>query len=436
MFSRNAAVLPLCAAALPFVAMGCDGPSGQASAPEADVPLTVVAEEVFELGGAAAPEWQQFVEVRDAQFDRVGNLVLVDERPNRIVVVDPVGGFLRTVSRVGDGPGELRLVSGVGVLRDNRLIVNDVGRSAFLLFDENGRFVDQYSFGEPPSVPQSLDDRLEAGGAFVSSFETPIVVGALPDARLLLKRMTSRTLAVHALGQGVSEIHRAYRPSGDGAQGDGGLANPAAGVEGILSLVDSRLEFGPPLVAAVLADGRTAIADSVGYRVKLLRDDGAVDAVLERPIDPIPVTPEMREVARRRQEGGTGAVRVITIRPGMSTAEGEAESARLAEALASGMRFASEVPVVADVAVDSEDRIWVSRNGDDGVSRGPTDVFAADGDYLGTLAAEEFRVPDAFGPDGLMVYVDVGDLDVPSVRVLRLTSLEAADGRVGAAQGR
>ena len=81
------------------------------------------------------------------------------------------------------------------------------------------------------------------------------------------------------------------------------------------------------------------------------------------------------------------------------------------------------------MAVDSVDRIWVSRSGVDGTSKGPTDVFAADGEYLGTLAADEFRIPDAFGPDGLMAYIEVAELDVPTVRVLRLVNLHTPAAR-------
>ena len=39
---------------------------------------------------------------------------------------------------------------------------------------------------------------------------------------------------------------------------------------------------------------------------------------------------------------------------------------------------------------------------------------------MGTLPADGIQVPDAFGPDGLMAYVETGELDVPVVRVIRL----------------
>ena len=93
------------------------------------------------------------------------------------------------------------------------------------------------------------------------------------------------------------------------------------------------------------------------------------------------------------------------------------------EAMAPEMEFASEVPVIMEMAVDAENRIWVTRSAMDGVSRGPTDVHTASGNYLGTLRAVEFRIRDAFGPDGLMAYIEVDELGVPFVRVLRLLNL-------------
>ncbi len=85
---------------------------------------------------------------------------------------------------------------------------------------------------------------------------------------------------------------------------------------------------------------------------------------------------------------------------------------------------ADEVPVVGDVE-DWEDRIWVTRRGADGDrDGGPTDIVTPDGRYIGTLAADGLQTPAAFGPDGLLAYIERDELDVPTVRVIRLVSLE------------
>ena len=55
---------------------------------------------------------------------------------------------------------------------------------------------------------------------------------------------------------------------------------------------------------------------------------------------------------------------------------------------------------------------------------------------MGTLAADEFRILDAFGPAGLMAYIELDELDVPTGnRIKRLiesfdlvTSMDLVDG--------
>ena len=46
------------------------------------------------------------------------------------------------------------------------------------------------------------------------------------------------------------------------------------------------------------------------------------------------------------------------------------------------------------------------------------------GDYIGTLPPDGLRTPDAFGPGGLMAYIERDDLGVATVRVVRLIALE------------
>lgn len=89
------------------------------------------------------------------------------------------------------------------------------------------------------------------------------------------------------------------------------------------------------------------------------------------------------------------------------------------------MVFTEVIPVIAHMAVDLEDRIWIARMGPGGdQTSGPTDILAATGDYIGTLPAEGLRIPAAFGPGGLMAYIDSDEMDVETVRVIRLLSLD------------
>ena len=404
-------------------ALGCGEDAGPVVA-EPDIPLTAKTEEVFTLGDAhPEEEWQAFTEISEVHFDGAGNLILVDRRQGRIVVAGPDGQLRHHVSRRGDGPGELRIIGSVAVLRDNRLAVNDVGHNALLIFDENGNFLEQTAIGEPPRTLRS--DGAATSTVVTSSIQSVATLsGSLPDGRLLLRRLQIRTFDIHTLGLGTEELYRAYEPPAGSPEQGGSVSIRLGDLEVPLpsGILPRELAFGPPLWGAALSDGRVAIVDSVGYRVKILQPNGSLDAALERSIEPLPVTPEMQEAARERQRGGAGT-RAIVMGPGVSSSAGEGIASSLMEAMAPEMEFASEVPVIEGMAVDAEDRVWVTRSGMDGVSRGPTDVHTASGNYLGTLRADEFRIPDAFGPDGLMAYIETDELGIPFVRVLRLVNL-------------
>lgn len=51
----------------------------------------------------------------------------------------------------------------------------------------------------------------------------------------------------------------------------------------------------------------------------------------------------------------------------------------------------------------------------------PIDVVTRDGRYVGTFAEGAMTMPVAFGPDGLAAWVELDELDVPTVIVRRLS---------------
>ena len=91
------------------------------------------------------------------------------------------------------------------------------------------------------------------------------------------------------------------------------------------------------------------------------------------------------------------------------------------------MVFPEELPVIARMGVDWSDRLWVERGGPPG-ERGPTDILTADGRYLGTIAPDGPRIPAAFGPGGLLAYIETDELGVQRVRVDRLAADELLEG--------
>lgn len=419
-----------------LLAAGCaaDGPNDDAAgvADELggpDVPLTALTEEVFTVGGWEAEDWDAFSRIFDVHFDPSGNLVVLDWEQGRVTVVGTDGGLLRQISRRGQGPGEFRDAGAVAVHHDGRIVVRDWGHRAFLVFDGEGEFIEQFAdlSGSDQATVMPTGPRTTLNAA-ERSYST--VLHPLPDGRIVVKPSgRARSLDVY---DDQGERTTFYRAS-ELTRGDEGAAQgaerliPARGSQvGEGSLMEVALQatnpgppvFSPRLWIGVLSDGRAAVADSAGYRVKLLGPGGSVLGTLERPIDPEPVTEEIREAERRRM--GTGGLQVVFQGEGGAS---PAQAEQIRQAMLARITFADEIPVISGLAVDSDDRIWVQRSEEHG-ARDPTDVLTADGRYVGTLSPDELRLPNAFGPGGLMAYVERDEMEAPIVKVIRLLALE------------
>ncbi|WP_419164231.1 hypothetical protein [Candidatus Palauibacter sp.] len=82
--------------------------------------------------------------------------------------------------------------------------------------------------------------------------------------------------------------------------------------------------------------------------------------------------------------------------------------------------FYPEIPVLLRLQTTWEGRIWVMRQGESLLEDGPIDVLTTEGGYVGTYRTGTTEMPDAFGPNGLAAFIELGEFDVPSVVVRRL----------------
>ncbi len=387
-----------------------------------DVRMATVTEDIFTVGGWEADGWDSFSRVSDLHFDRSGNLLILDGQ-NRLVVVGSDGAFLRQISRPGDGPGEFRRVGAVAAYRGGRIVARDFGQRAFLVFEEDGRFVESFpdlSGTSRSSTVSTSEGNFVTSGGIISDF-----LHALPDGRVLVEgesasspEQSVRALDVYEPGREQEIFYLAWDLPPAAASTS---LPPAGSVQASIVRAQSGTRaFSPRLHADVLSDGRIALVDSIGYRVKLLTPAGTVQRTLERSVSPVPVTEEIREAERRRM----AATMQVMVRGGGPRATSPQVAEQLRQSLLAQVTFAEEIPVISGLAVDSEDRIWVQRWGSDGISVGDTDILTADGSYVGTLSAEELRLPRAFGPSGLMAYVESDEMEVPVVRVVRLLAFD------------
>ena len=365
--------------------------------------LTAVTEDVYTVGAYMGEDWESFGRLADVAFDQAGNAHILDGQEDRVVVVDSDGSFVRMAGGSGEGPGELRWPSSLHVQRDGGFVV--AGLTSIDVFAPGGEHLRRMPVNPITGSP-FMDTKALPDGSLVSI----VIRSDSTDLARWRRGLPSldppgRPIELFPIEHGRPEVLYTAWELPDPEEHSRNARRSAS--DGVSRLQAGRA-FEPRLHFDVISDGRMAVVDSIGYRVKLIARDGQLAGVLERPIAPLAVTEAMRDAQRRRyvaREVPSGVFRV------------ERESV-------DRLRFADEVPVIADMAVDWEDRIWVRRAGADGIETGPIDIVTPDGGYVGTLPAGALRVPSAFGPDGLMAYITRDEFGVPIVRVIRLISLQ------------
>jgi hypothetical protein len=169
--------------------------------------------------------------------------------------------------------------------------------------------------------------------------------------------------------------------------------------------------FSPTLVWAA-ADARLVAVSTAAYDIELYTPDGPLGRVRRD----VPARRATRELAIqevgdefRVAFGGGGGCSV--------------EPARVVEERG----FADHIPAIRRVAIAPDGTLWVLRFAIRG-DPAPIDVFAADGEYLGTLPAE-VPFPESFFPDGRIIAVETDDLDLTHVVLYRLVRDAKADAR-------
>ena len=392
--------------------VACSGDTGDASATGAagtldgpDVIVNAVTEEVFTVGSVTGNDWDAFGGVNSVHFDAQANLHIFDGQADHIQVVGPDGSLVRTVGGRGEGPGEFDNVNTAIVGRDGSYTV--LGFMQIDLLEPDGEFVRRITM-DPMTTGLVMTDMALPNGRLVTS---QIMRFGADDEE---PEEEGRPIHIFPLDGAEPELlYTAWRlPEEDedeidlsGTVETGMTVNWGAG-----------RAFEPRLDYDLLTDGRLALIDSIGYRVKLIGLDGSVTGTIERPIAPLTVDDAIMEAARERYRENEAAV--------VGSAANTDLPIQIEREGVEGLTFAEEVPVLYRLKVDWEDRIWVERRGPTGDDDGPIDIVTPDGNYVGTLPPDGLQIPSAFGPDGLLAYIERDDMDVPTVRVIRLVALE------------
>ena len=375
-------------------------------------------EEVYRVGSFGGADWEQFGNIIGLGFDGVGNLHVLDQQADRVTIVAPDGGYVRDFGREGEGPGEFRTPTRLAVMANGDVVVFESIRNAFHIFDGNGGLKRTVRIADNPlpTVLPELDSHLD-GDVMVlipngvvaiisrAMMGTGGQVGADGATRPVERIVLSGDAAL------VEEITTAWAPPPGVPHGQAAHTTVTIG---------SGLAFAPLLYVGALPGGGVAFSDSSAYAIKITDADGTIQRILTRPLQPEPVTDRIREEERaRRFEELEREVESADPLP-------ERFAAMAARALETrrndieALQFFNEIPIVRDLQTGWQGTIWIQRAGDYPGGDGPIDVLAADGRYVGSFRQGTTTIPAAFGPDGLVAFIETNELDVESVVVRRL----------------
>ena len=348
-------------------------------------------EEVYRIGSLSGEDWEQFGRVRKVAFDGAGQLYVLDGQVLHIHVVDRSGRLRRTLGGRGDGPGEFRWAPSFTVMPDGRVVVGDTGYRAFQIFDANGDYERRVGMGLE-DVGGTLWDFMPdpAGDALFSAVGSQMLVFWFVE-----NTPSHTTRPIERLDLAGDVVTR-------DTVADGWLP---PGVEWLMSGSREPTVFGPRMLLGVLPDGTVAFSDSSAYAIKIVRPGAGVQRILRRPLQPVRVTNRMIEAEKDRQRQGP-------VEPGMERMERERID---------GLVFSEVVSIVRELGVGWDGEIWVQRRGEEPLDDdGPIDVLTVDGRYLGSYRAGEIKMPDAFGPDRLVAFIEEDELGVQTVVVKRV----------------
>lgn len=436
---RDVAIATVCC----LVAYGQGGAQEVVRLPASDRAIEASFEEVFRVGGQGASDWDVLSDVTSLGFDQRGRLFVGDVVPGgglRIVVIAPDGTLEQAFGRSGQGPGEFMAAVEMIVLDDGRVAVPDLGRDMIHVFGSNGHVESMHPF---PKLEEGRDRAQRRPGRNVLvSDRTGGVLWWVSEVVEMNVSEATRTMTmtqkegprrVERIRFEDEQIRRHHAFEGWTPEG--------ARIGRKMSMAGEDLEMGvdaeaspallPKFLFTALPDGGLAWSDSSGYAISVADRDGRADRVLVRNLKLRPVTDgvehDYRAWLMRRLEGET-----------------DPEISELQHRRIEALGFYPEVPQVDGLRATWEGTLWILRTPGEGwpwspdetrqtpfplgeewlqLNRqpAPIDVVTRDGRYVGTFVSGTTTLPVAFGPGGLAAWVELDELDVPTVVVRRLS---------------
>ena len=374
--------------------------------------------------GDGAREWELLSRVASLGFDSLGNLHIGDLSGDEleVLVVDLRGELVARFGRQGEGPGEFRDASEAFALPDGRTVVPDDGHFAYHIFAPDGTFEHMVRY---PGVEP---------GHSLPGANTP---GAYPRFRRVDRWRADLVLRVAHVWEADAE-RTSFRIV-DGPKTI--LRLDLSGEEAVETEIvsASNLDEDATFLFAPLPGDAVALVDSTEYVVEIAGSRDGVNRALIRPLPSRPWNASnfrayreyMKDGLREAAQAGDGAEAVglfggidklLDLWDELPLPTGNISLVESLETTWRGSIWVGRTPAGGFPDYDFDGGLLGGLNPTPNAPRprrpGPIDVITAEGEYLGTLP--DSRMPNAFGPDGLVAYVEVDELDVPAVVVKRL----------------
>lgn len=284
-----------------------------------------------------------------------GHIVIANFNTHDLRTYDADGRHLRTVGRRGDGPGEFRLVRGIGIVRDTVLVwdpfANRVSR-----FDATGAFAGS----------TSMDIR---------EMVLPNPIGFLDDGSLLIRHDPNGEDEKREGEYATSVVYLRFS-TGTGARV--ATLGPYFGAEVFTATADrNRMSqfviFGR---RSIVASARTGFyrAESDHFQATFFAPDGTPVRTVRRPHTPARAT--AADVAAQREEMEKGNREILRMSPDMATAQ-----RRLRETIP----HRSTLPALTRLRVDRRDNLWIRAYVPPDATSAEWSVFDPEGHWLGVV---------------------------------------------------
>ncbi len=341
--------------------------------PAEDIPLAWTLTEAFRLGGADTGAGSfSAAYARAAATDAAGNIYVLDTKQHRVEVFDATGAHVRFLGRQGGGPGEFQDAYDLLVKPNGEVSVVDYAKRALVRWSPAGDVLPEYALTDFfPSDPLWL-----SGDTLVYVHDE---TNDRERSQALRVRTPTDTFTTPALTSATS---------------------------GMVMFSCIGLNLPPMFTPTFTWAGdayRQAVTHQLPYRIDVY-EGGVLARSVRRALPP--VTADASHVARLHPDGG--------IKIGFASGECRVPVDELIEK----QGIASQLPMIESLRYDPAGRLWAQRYGFREEPRS-VDVFAPDGDYLGTLAGKS--LPLGFIGDDIVLLGEVdADTDLPYIVAYRV----------------